>query len=313
MKWNEILIHTNTESEELISNILNESGSNGVIIEDPLDLEIERPTRFGEIYDIDTSKYPKKGVYIKGYLVDNAEFDEKLKDIKHEINELSEFNIPIDMITYSISSVDEEDWATSWKKYYKPTKISDKFLIVPNWEEDYTLGENEMKLVLDPGMAFGTGTHPTTILSIRGLEEVVRNNDEIIDVGCGSGVLSIASILLGAKTVRAYDLDEVAVNSTNINKELNGINEEIIAEKNNLLKGVTKQADVIVANILAEIIVDLVEDAATIIKPKGYLVLSGIIDKKADLVKDKLKKHNFNIVEERIMEHWVMLIAQANK
>lgn len=311
MKWNEILIHTNQAAEELITHILNENGSNGVIIEDPLDLEIERPTRFGEIYDIDTSKYPKEGIYLKGYLPDNEEFDEKLKVIKREINELAQFQIPVEEIKYTISSVDEEDWATSWKKYYKPTKISDKFLVVPNWEEDYTLGEGELKLVLDPGMAFGTGTHPTTILSVRGLEQVVQKGDEVIDVGCGSGVLSIASVLLGAKNVAAYDLDEVAVNSTNINKTFNNIDNEIIAKQNNLLKGVTKQADVIVANILAEIIIDLVEDAKTIIKPNGYLVLSGIIDKKADLVKGKLEEHNFKIIKEKAMEHWIMIIAQA--
>ncbi len=311
MKWNEILIHTNQAAEELITHILNENGSNGVIIEDPLDLEIERPTRFGEIYDIDTSKYPKEGIYLKGYLPDNEEFDEKLKVIKREINELAQFQIPVEEIKYTISSVDEEDWATSWKKYYKPTKISDKFLVVPNWEEDYTLGEGELKLVLDPGMAFGTGTHPTTILSVRGLEQVVQKGDEVIDVGCGSGVLSIASVLLGAKNVAAYDLDEVAVNSTNINKTFNNIDNKIIAKQNNLLKGVTKQADVIVANILAEIIIDLVEDAKTIIKPNGYLVLSGIIDKKADLVKGKLEEHNFKIIKEKAMEHWIMIIAQA--
>ncbi|HLQ83428.1 MAG TPA: 50S ribosomal protein L11 methyltransferase [Pseudogracilibacillus sp.] len=311
MKWNEILIHTNQAAEELITHILNENGSNGVIIEDPLDLEAERPTRFGEIYDIDTSKYPKEGIYLKGYLIDNEEFDEKLATIKKEINELAQFQIPVEEITYTISSVDEEDWSTSWKKYYKPTKISDKFLVVPNWEEDYTLGEDELKLVLDPGMAFGTGTHPTTILSVRGLEQVVQKDDEVIDVGCGSGVLSIAAVLLGAKSVAAYDLDEVAVNSTNINKAFNNIDTEIIAKQNNLLKGVTKQADVIVANILAEIIVDLIDDAQAIIKPNGYLVLSGIIDKKADLVKNKLEQHNFKIIKEEIMEHWVMLIAQA--
>ncbi len=313
MKWNEVLIHANNAAEELIINILNEHGSNGVIIEDPLDLKVERPTRFGEIYDIDESKYPETGVYIKGYLLDNAEFDQILIEIKKAINELAEFNIPIENITYKLSSVDEEDWATSWKKYYKPTKVSDKFLVVPNWEEDYTLAENELKLVLDPGMAFGTGTHPTTKLSIQGLEKVIDKDDEVIDVGCGSGVLSIAAILLGAKSVAAYDLDEVAVSSTNINKKLNGINEEIIAKENNLLKEITQQADVIVANILAEIIVDLVEDAATIIKPEGYLVLSGIIDRKSELVKDKLLEHNFKIIEEKTIEHWVMLIAQSTK
>lgn len=313
MKWNEVLIHANNAAEELIINILNEHGSNGVIIEDPLDLTVERPTRFGEIYDIDESKYPETGLYIKGYLLDNAEFDQTLIEIKKAINELAEFNIPIKNITYTLSSVDEEDWATSWKKYYKPTKVSDKFLVVPNWEEDYTLAENEIKLVLDPGMAFGTGTHPTTMLSIQGLEKVIDKDEEVIDVGCGSGVLSIAAILLGAKSVSAYDLDEVAVSSTNINKKLNGIDEEIIAKENNLLKGITQQADVIVANILAEIIVDLVEDAATIIKPEGYLVLSGIIDRKSELVKDKLLAYNFKIIEEKTIEHWVMLIAQSTK
>src|SRR5699024_4343412 len=116
MKWNEILIHSNNAAEELITNILNEHRSNGVIIEDLLDLETERPTRFGEIYDVDKSKYPKEGIYIKGYLVDNAEFDQKLSDIKQAIKQLSSFNIPIGEITYTVSSVDEEDWATSWKK-----------------------------------------------------------------------------------------------------------------------------------------------------------------------------------------------------
>lgn len=313
MKWNEVLIHTNKVAEELITNILNESGSNGVIIEDPLDLKVERPTRFGEIYDIDESKYPETGVYLKGYLLDNAEFNQKLAKIKEAINELAEFHIPIEDMTITLSSVDEEDWATSWKKYYKPTKVSDKFLVVPNWEEEYTLASDEIKLVLDPGMAFGTGTHPTTMLSIQGLEKVVNKNDEVIDVGCGSGVLSIAAILLGAKKVDAYDLDEVAISSTNINKKLNGINEEIIAKQNDLLKEVSKQADIIVANILAEIIVDLVEDAATIIKPGGHLVLSGIIDKKLELVKNKLLVHNFEIIEEKTIEHWIMLIAQSTK
>src|SRR5699024_5907121 len=114
MKWNEILIHSNNAAEELITNILNEHVSNWVIIEDTLDLETERPTRFGEIYDVDKSKYPKEGIYIKGYLVDNAEFDQKLSDIKQAIKQLSSFNIPIGEITYTVSSVDEEDWATSW-------------------------------------------------------------------------------------------------------------------------------------------------------------------------------------------------------
>ena len=310
MKWNEISIHTSNEAEEAISNILNEYGANGVLIEDAKDLLVERSTRFGEIYDINKEKYPDKGINIKGYFVDNKAFKGLLDDIKKEISHLKNFGVSVENITYTISSVDEEDWSTSWKKYYKPTKVSKKFLVVPNWEEDYTLQTGEIKLVLDPGMAFGTGTHPTTMLSIQGLENVIKMDDLVIDVGCGSGVLSIASILLGANKVHAFDLDEVAINSTNINKRINNIENQIIAKENNLLKNIEMKANVIVANILAEIIVDLIEDAENLLLPKGYLVLSGIIDKKESLVREKLADANFNIIERKSMGHWVMIVAQ---
>ena len=310
MKWNEISIHTSNEAEEAISNILNEYGANGVLIEDAKDLLVERSTRFGEIYDINKEKYPDKGINIKAYFVDNKAFKGLLDDIKKEISHLKNFGVSVENITYTISSVDEEDWSTSWKKYYKPTKVSKKFLVVPNWEEDYTLQTGEVKLVLDPGMAFGTGTHPTTMLSIQGLENVIKMDDLVIDVGCGSGVLSIASILLGANKVHAFDLDEVAINSTNINKRINNIENQIIAKENNLLKNIEMKANVIVANILAEIIVDLVEDAENLLLPKGYLVLSGIIDKKESLVREKLADANFNIIERKSMGHWVMIVAQ---
>lgn len=310
MKWNEISIHASNEAEEAISNILNEYGANGVLIEDAKDLLVERSTRFGEIYDINKDKYPDKGINIKGYFLDNKAFEGLLDDIKKEISHLKNFGVSVENITYTISSVDEEDWSTSWKKYYKPTKVSKKFLVVPNWEEDYTLQTGEVKLVLDPGMAFGTGTHPTTMLSIQGLENVIKMDDLVIDVGCGSGVLSIASILLGANKVHAFDLDEVAINSTNINKRLNNIENQIIAKENNLLKNIEMKVNVIVANILAEIIVDLVEDAENLLLPKGYLVLSGIIDKKESLVREKLADANFNIIERKSMGHWVMIVAQ---
>src|SRR5699024_6123092 len=146
--------------------------------------------------------------------------------------------------------------------------------------------EEEMILKLDPGMAFGTGTHPTTILSIRALEKYITREDMVIDVGCGSGVLSIASVLLGASHAYAFDLDQVAVNSTNINSELNNIEDKITVQKNNLLENVKASANIVVSNILAEVLVNLMHDARNCLVDDGIFILSGIIDKKENMIKE---------------------------
>ncbi|ENH97516.1 ribosomal protein L11 methyltransferase [Gracilibacillus halophilus YIM-C55.5] len=159
-------------------------------------------------------------------------------------------------------------------------------------------------------MAFGTGTHPTTVLSIQALERYIQTDDQVIDVGCGSGVLSIASILFGATHVSAYDLDDVAVKSTTINAKLNKVDEQIHAKQNNLLDNVTIQPDVIVSNILAEVILRFEKQAFHLVKPGGYFITSGIIQTKKDEVKHALVKIGFDIIEENKMEDWISFIAQ---
>lgn len=159
-------------------------------------------------------------------------------------------------------------------------------------------------------MAFGTGTHPTTILSIQGLEAYVQPDDKIIDVGCGSGVLSIASVKLGAESVQAFDLDDIAVKSTNLNVKLNHLQNQVTAKQNNLLDGVDSQADVIVSNILAEIIVRFVEDAYKNLRPGGHFITSGIIQKKKQLVRDRLIEAGFEIISASELEDWVSIVAK---
>lgn len=311
MKWSEICIHTTNEAIEPISNILHEAGSSGVVIEDPFDLTKEREDQFGEIYQLNPEDYPEEGVIVKAYLPVNSFLGETVEAIKDSINNLIIYDIDIGINEVTISELNEEEWATAWKKYYHPVKISEQFTIVPTWEIYTPVSSDELIIELDPGMAFGTGTHPTTVMSIQALERTVRLGDRVIDVGTGSGVLSIASAMLGAEDIRAYDLDEVAVKAARLNIKLNKVNDVVTISQNNLLDGVDEQsADVVVANILAEVILRFTDDASRVIKPGGYFIVSGIIQQKKDLVKDALVESGFEIKETILMEDWVAMIAK---
>lgn len=310
LKWSEISIHTTNEAVEPISNILHEAGASGVVIEDPYELVKNREDQFGEIYQLDPNDYPDEGVIVKAYLPVNSFLGETVDEIKEAINNLILFNIDIGKNSVSLSEVNEEEWATAWKKYYHPVKISKRFTIVPTWEEYTPVNSDELIIELDPGMAFGTGTHPTTVMSIQALERIVKKDDVIIDVGTGSGVLSIAAAMLGAKKVTALDLDEVAVQSARINVKLNKVHLVVDVFQNNLLEGIQESADVIVANILAEVIVRFTDDAAKCLKQGGYFIAAGIIGQKKDEVKDSIEKSGFEIEETLQMEDWVAFIAK---
>jgi ribosomal protein L11 methyltransferase len=310
LKWSEISIHTTNEAVEPISNILHEAGASGVVIEDPLELVKEREDQFGEIYQLNPQDYPEEGVIVKAYLSVNSFLGETVDEIKEAVNNLILFNIDIGKNSVSVSEVNEEEWATAWKKYYHPVKISERFTVVPTWEEYTPVSSDELIIELDPGMAFGTGTHPTTVMSIQGLERFVKSDDVVIDVGTGSGVLSIASAMLGAKKVTALDLDEVAVESAKMNIKLNKVHPVVDVFQNNLLEGIQEKADVIVANILAEVIVRFTDAAAQCLKPGGYFITAGIIQQKKDEVKQSIESAGFQIEETVQMEDWVSFIAK---
>ncbi|MEC1456885.1 50S ribosomal protein L11 methyltransferase [Bacillus haynesii] len=310
MKWSEICIHTTHEAVEPISNILHEAGASGVVIEDPLDLIKERENVYGEIYQLDPNDYPDEGVIIKAYLPINSFLGETVEGIKETINNLLLYDIDLGPNKITISEVNEEEWATAWKKYYHPVKISEKFTIVPTWEEYTPVHTDELIIEMDPGMAFGTGTHPTTVLCIQALERYVKEGDSVVDVGTGTGILSIASAMLRAKQVEGYDLDPVAVESARLNSKLNKVSDHIVIKQNNLLDGVEGEKDVIVANILAEVILRFTDQAYSLLKDGGYFITSGIIQQKKQEVKDALVKEGFTIVEVLSMEDWVSIIAK---
>ena len=310
MKWSELSIHTKNEAVEAISNILHEAGASGVVIEDSAEFAKPREDQFGEIYALNEEDFPKDGVIVKAYLSESSFLNETVEEIKAAITNLTNFNIDIGENVVSIVEVNEEDWATAWKQYYHPVKISERFTIVPTWEQYTPVSTDELIIELDPGMAFGTGTHPTTVMCLQGLEKVIKEGDTVVDIGTGSGVLSIGAALLGAKNVHALDLDEVAVRSAQENVALNKVEDKVAVFHGNLLDTVKEPADVVVANILAEIIMSFTDDAFTIVKPGGLYVTSGIIGDKRDDVKVALEASGFIIEEVLLMEDWVAIIAR---
>lgn len=310
VKWTELSILTTHEAVDAVSNILHEAGASGVVIEDSIELTKERIDQFGEIYALNPNDFPKNGVVVKAYLSATSFLAETIEEIRLAIANLVNFDINIGENLLTTNEVREEDWATAWKQYYHPVKISERFTIVPTWEDYTPVSTDELIIELDPGMAFGTGTHPTTVMCLQALEKVVQEGHSVVDVGTGSGVLSIGAAMLGAKSVHALDLDEVAVRSAQENIQLNKV--EHIAEvfHGNLLDTVKEPADIVVANILAEIIMSFTDDAFSIVKPGGVYVTSGIIGAKKDDVKATLEASGFQVEEVLMMEDWVAIISR---
>ena len=310
MKWTEVQIQTSNEAVDAVSNILIESGSQGVAIEDRQDFLNTPDDGFGEIWALDEADFSKEGVIIKAYFPDTLFLPELVPSIQQRIKALESFGLTIAPNTLKLEEVTEENWATAWKKYYRPLQVTRFLTVVPSWEDYEVQHADERVIRLDPGLAFGTGTHPTTILSLQALETYIRGNETILDVGTGSGVLSIASKALGAKHVHAYDLDDVAVKAAVENINLNDYAKDVVVKANDLLKGVTIEADIVVANILAEIIVPLIPEAYEALKPGGLFLTSGIIEDKKELILSEQKKQGFTIIQVQQMKDWCSIVAQ---
>ena len=311
MNWIEVTIKTTTEAVEAITNILDNERTGGVIIEDPKDFLFQKKNELDWDYVEEEvfNKSGQEGVLIKTYISEERNVMEVIENIKQKVLGLKEFGIDIGEGSVSLGQVKEEDWANEWKKYYKPTKVGQKIVVKPTWE-NYEAQEGDLIIELDPGMAFGTGTHETTSMCIRELEKYVDSTKRVFDIGCGSGILAIAAAKLGAKEVVAGDLDEVAVKVSKENCELNDVSDKVIVKHGSLFEVVEGKADVIVANIIADIIKILAKDVSKFLTEDGVFISSGIILAKIDEVVEALEENGFEIVEIIKLGEWSAIVSK---
>ncbi|RVU55335.1 50S ribosomal protein L11 methyltransferase [Anaerosphaera multitolerans] len=241
----------------------------------------------------------------KGILIIKCYFSKDEVEIVKKIKtKLEEKNIDV-----TISETDDSDWANNWKQYYHPVEIGSKITIKPTWE-NYE-NKNRIVVEIDPGMAFGTGTHETTSLCIEALEKYLKPLDIVFDIGCGSGILGIAALKLGAEKVTAVDIDPKAIEATKNNAYLNNVLDKMTIYKGNLLDVVEGKADVIVSNIIAEIISDMILDLKSSLNNRGIFISSGIIIEKINLVKDALLSSGFEVLEVKEENGWASIVGRV--
>ncbi len=307
MNWVEIKVKTTTEAIEAVSNIFYEAGVAGVVIEDPKIYLRPRDPDVWDYLDIPEG-LDFEVAQVTGYLVEDSSLAERTQVIRDRINELPSYGLDIGKGEVALTTISEADWGESWKKYYKPTHIGKNIVIKPSWEV-YTPKAGEVVIELDPGMAFGTGTHESTMLCLEILEEYTKKDMTVIDVGCGSGILSIACGKLGAKQVLAIDKDENAVQIAKKNIKRNKLNAYIKAVKGDKLRDINIKADIIVANIIADVVIELSKDVALYIQDNGIFIASGIIKDRKLSVIEALGKNGFDVIGQFEKGEWVALVS----
>lgn len=309
MLWKEVQITTTLEAEEAVINAFYESGAQGVVIQTLQDVLLIQDDPKVNFVDESLFEIDPDAAIIRGYFSEATDTEEALHKLIYAVKALPTFGLNPGDCELMITEIEEDDWANSWKKFYKPTKVGKSMVIKPTWEEYQPL-EGEVVVNIDPGMAFGTGTHETTQLCAIKLEEYIKPGDIVLDIGCGTGVLSLIAGKLKAKKVVAVDFDTLAVRIAKENAELNDLGGMIEIREGNLLDVIDEVADVIVANILAEAIVELSGIIKPYLKKDGIFISSGIIIERLASVLIALQKEGFKLLHVQQMGEWVGVVAQ---
>jgi len=301
MKWYKIEIHTETETVDILTYLLEENGIEGAVIEDPNDFMFSDRYEGDWDYSEDTARqFDHEDVVVRVFV--DKDIDKTVDLIKELLNTIkgNGLNIGSGKIEYEI--VDDEAWKDKWKEYFKPFKIGSRIVIKPTWE-DYQSESDDIVIEMDPGSAFGSGTHETTSMCVRLVEGILKPSDTVYDIGCGTGIIGLAAAKLGAKSVIGVDIAEEAIIATNENAKHNGIDDIVEARLGNLTDVLSDKADIVVANIMADIIIMMTETIEQFIKPGGYFVTSGIVEGRQSDVLDVLKA-KFEIVEHLNEGEW---------
>lgn len=280
MEWIEVNVAVTHEAVEAVADILTSEGAQGVAIEDPQLINDLRNSGTWELCDIPEQENTEI-VTVSAYYGDNDELAARLDRIEGELQAIEERIGKCRFGNTRFRKITEMDWANEWKQYFHVTHVGKSLVIKPSWEE-YTAAEGEHIIEIDPGMAFGTGTHHTTNMCMARLEAILKPGVTVFDVGTGSGILAIAAALLGAGEIKAVDIDDLAVKVAKENIADNGLSDRIDVRQGDLLHGTEGQADVIIANIIADIIIMLLQDIPGKLKDDGIFLASGIIEERLE-------------------------------
>ncbi len=291
MRWVQISIETSKSAEDTLSYLLiEEMGASGVQIED------------------DISNYEKTTMIV--YFPSDDIVGERLNKIKQTIDEMRNLGIDVGKGKISFRNFDEYDWQSAWKRYFKPLLIGERIIVYPSWEDISKFSSRDIAIQIDPSMAFGTGKHSTTILSLEMLEKTIKGGEKVLDVGTGSGILAIASAKLGAKDVIAVDIDPIAVNIAKENLKINGVTNKVRVICGDLASAIRDKYDVVVSNIFTKVLLSMLLDVKSRLNPNGYWILSGILETEKSEVESALVKENFYILDISRHQEWVGVLAK---
>ncbi|NLI92438.1 MAG: 50S ribosomal protein L11 methyltransferase [Peptococcaceae bacterium] len=309
MNWMEIAVTVSAEGEEAVTDLFYRLGSQGVVVESPELIKTYIDSGIWDYHVFDQIDITGKSV-IKGYFPEDERLNGRLVSLREELLLLKEL-FPEWVIESETIMVKEEDWANEWKRYFKPVRIGRRFLIKPSWEEIQP-EKDDLVIEIDPGMAFGTGTHPTTSLCLEAIEDHVTAGQVVFDIGTGSGILAVAAAKMGA-VVQAGDIDIMAVRIAQENIALNRVSDSVSVKAGNLGEVFTGLADVVIANIIADVIIDLLPQLFGMMKEDGLFIASGLIDTRVEEVLEKLNEFGLQCVGKLEDSGWVLVKAQFEK
>ena len=310
MAWLEITLTTTHEASELITDTLLALGAEGVYTEDPYEFDQLTDDGFGIIKPDREELYDSSDVTVKAYIdPDLYEIDQLETLIKSELQQLqSTFTMDFGPLALSITMADESVW-DDWKTQYPPIPMTEHLTIIPDWA-DYPPREDERIIRIEPGLAFGTGDHPTTHLAIQAMAQYLTPDSTVFDVGTGSGIIALSAGALGARSVTAFDLDETATMNARNHVAMNQLESVVTIQTNNLLEGVTETATLIVANIITPILLRLLDDAYRCLEPKGAFIMSGIQEGEEQTLMDAASAAGFINLSTATENNWICITCR---
>ena len=312
MDWMEITVLTSTAGADMVSQILMDAGSSGTMIEDKNDVAInQRPEGQWDIIDEEIARRIGDDVKVTGYYEVDASLNDRVRFVEGEIRRVKDMDLGFDAGKLEIlqQTFAEEDWAENWKKAFKPLRLGSHMLVKPGWADCEVLPGDKV-IEIDPGMAFGTGTHETTGMCVELVEKYVAPGTSAIDVGTGTGILAIAAAHMGARDVLAIDIDRVAVRVAKENVRINGFEDVIRCQAGDLLENVDEVADVVIANIISDVIVMIAAPVKAHIRPGGVFICSGVSAERRQDVLDALNAAGYALLDVCDRGGWCAMAAR---